>query len=404
MRSVNTDPKSELIKEISSSTLRSRCMETLGIKDIQQLNQEIQQLYTIHNLDTFGLDTLKIIDRLVPADLPAFHSTHIPTRQMSGIALYHSIDFFTPKLTAVVQQHYSQHPIVEHMEQTLHGAYKISDFVSQQEFYGLEGLYQQYLGLFGIEDQMTIFLPPDSSISSASLAPTDENLVGFALNRSERNFSERDRSILNLLRPHLFQVYSNAQKFRQLNQNTYQLQQSLDCLGTIILNTEGRVISIAPQAIIWLETYFTKSSYYTQLPDLLWSWVKHKVDRLAQKSDLPPACLPLRIQQNGRELSIRLVIESDARYLLLLEEQTLSSFNSLELLGLSQRETEVLHWLMQGRDNKYIAIQLRIKVSTVRKHLENIYLKLGVQSRTEAIAHALEKLGFLHSLPQYTNS
>jgi hypothetical protein len=220
-------------------------METLGIKDMQQLNQGIQHLYTIHNLDTFGLDTLKIIDRLVPADVPAFQSTHVPTRQMSGVVLNCSIDFFTPELTAVIQQHFSQHPIVEHIEQTFHGAYKISDFVSQQEFYGLEGLYQQYLGLVGIEDQMTLFLPPDSPISLVNFAPTDENLVGFALNRSERNFSERDRSILKLLRPHLFQAYSNAQKFRQLNQKACQLQQSLDYLGTIVLNAEGRVISLA---------------------------------------------------------------------------------------------------------------------------------------------------------------
>lgn len=161
------------------------------------------------------------------------------------------------------------------------------------------------------------------------------------------------------------------------------------------MNTDGRVISIAPQAIVWLETYFAKSSCCSQLPDHLWSWVKHQVNGLVHKSDLARVCKPLRVEQNGRKLAIRLVVESNTRYLLLLEEQTLASFNSLELLGLSQRETEVLHWLIQGKDNKHIAIELRIKVGTVRKHLENIYLKLGVQSRTEAVAYTLDKLGFL---------
>ena len=366
----------------------------LGAKDMQQLNQEIQQIYTIHNLDTFGLDTLKIIDRLVPSEIPSFNSTHLQTRQLSGIFLHHSPDFFTPELQEVVCKYYGEHPIAQHMQQTIGGAYKISDFITQSEFHCLEGLYQQYLGLFSIEDQMTIFLPQPSA---ENILLTEPMLVGFALNRTRRSFTERDRSILNLLRPHLFQAYFNAQRFRQLNQNAYQLQQSLDCLGTIVLNTEGRVISIAPQVIIWLETYFTKSSCCTQLPDHLWSWVKHQVNGLVHKSDLAQACQPLRVQQNGRELTVRLVLESDVRYLLLLEEQTLSSFSSLELLGLSQRETEVLKWLMQGKDNKYIAIQLTIKVSTVRKHLENIYLKLGVRSRTEAISSALDKLGFLQS-------
>jgi DNA-binding NarL/FixJ family response regulator len=55
--------------------------------------------------------------------------------------------------------------------------------------------------------------------------------------------------------------------------------------------------------------------------------------------------------------------------------------------------------VIQGKENKEIATHLSINVSTVRKHLESIYCKLGVHSRTEAIAQALGKLGFLHSLP-----
>jgi DNA-binding NarL/FixJ family response regulator len=46
-----------------------------------------------------------------------------------------------------------------------------------------------------------------------------------------------------------------------------------------------------------------------------------------------------------------------------------------------------------------IATHLSLNISTVRKHLESIYCKLGVHSRTEAIAQALEKLGILNSSP-----
>jgi DNA-binding CsgD family transcriptional regulator len=97
--------------------------------------------------------------------------------------------------------------------------------------------------------------------------------------------------------------------------------------------------------------------------------------------------------------SMSLVEQIGVRYLLLLEEQTLSALNSLEILGLSQRETEVLALVMQGKENKTIAAQLSIHNGTVRKHLENIYRKLGVGSRTEAISQALAKLGLLHSVP-----
>jgi DNA-binding CsgD family transcriptional regulator len=375
-------------------------MESLAFDDTQKLLQGIQEIYTCHNLDTFPIDALRIVDRLVPSDWPLFTLTNTRTGQLS-LRYLPNFSGLSPELINVLEQVLSQdrdtHPIAQHMPQTLNGAYKLSDFVSQPELHSLENLYQHFLRQVSIEDQMIFFLPDINPGRWSELAQANTTLTGFILNRPSCSFVERDRLILNLLRPHLFQAYSNAQKFRQLNQNACQLQQSLDYLGTIVLNAEGRVISIAPQAIIWIETYFTKYSYYTQLPDQLWSWVKHQVDSLVHKSDLAEVCRPLRIQQNGRELIVRLVLESDARYLLILEEQTLSSFNSLELLGLSQRETEVLQWLMQGKDNKHIAVQLSIKVGTVRKHLENIYLKLGVGSRTEAISYALAKLGFLQS-------
>jgi DNA-binding CsgD family transcriptional regulator len=377
-------------------------MESLTFDDTQKLLMGIQEIYTCHNLDTFPIDALKIVDRLVPSDWPLFCLTNTRTGQLFQTSLP-SFSGLSPRLIEVLEKILSEdrqsHPIARNMPQTLHGSHKLSDFISQQELHSYEGLYQQFLRQLGVEDQMLFFLPDINPGRWSELAQADTTLTGFILNRPSCSFVERDRLILNLLRPHLFQAYSNAQKFRELQQNTCQLQQSLDYLGTIILNTEGRVISIAPQAIIWLETYFTKSSCCTQLPDHLWSWVKHQVDGLVHKSDLARVCKPLRIQQNGRELSIRLVLESDARYLLLLEEQTLAAFNSLELLGLSQRETEVLHWLMQGKDNKSISIQMNIRIGTTRKHLENIYLKLGVQSRTEAVASVLAKMGVLHSLP-----
>jgi DNA-binding CsgD family transcriptional regulator len=104
--------------------------------------------------------------------------------------------------------------------------------------------------------------------------------------------------------------------------------------------------------------------------------------------------LLLRIEQTNKQLIVRLAIEpNEDRYLLLLEEQTLSLLLSLELLGLSPRETEVLYWVIRGKDNQAIARHLKVYISTVRKHLESIFDKLEVQSRTEAIAKALEKLG-----------
>jgi DNA-binding CsgD family transcriptional regulator len=53
---------------------------------------------------------------------------------------------------------------------------------------------------------------------------------------------------------------------------------------------------------------------------------------------------------------------------------------------LTERELEVLHLVDEGRTNAEIAHILWVAPSTVRKHLENAYAKLGVRSRTEATA------------------
>jgi LuxR family maltose regulon positive regulatory protein len=55
---------------------------------------------------------------------------------------------------------------------------------------------------------------------------------------------------------------------------------------------------------------------------------------------------------------------------------------------LSQRELEVLALVAQGLTNPQIASQLFISDKTVKTHLQNIYEKLGVRSRTEAVVRA----------------
>jgi DNA-binding NarL/FixJ family response regulator len=61
------------------------------------------------------------------------------------------------------------------------------------------------------------------------------------------------------------------------------------------------------------------------------------------------------------------------------------------MASLSKREEEVLHHLSQGYLYKEIADRLSISIDTVRKHLKNIYSKLQVHSRTDAVVKYLRK-------------
>jgi len=69
-----------------------------------------------------------------------------------------------------------------------------------------------------------------------------------------------------------------------------------------------------------------------------------------------------------------------------------SSAKPLEKLGLSARESEILLWVAQGKTNFETGTILGISSGTVKKHLENIYAKLGVEGRNAATLKALEVL------------
>jgi DNA-binding CsgD family transcriptional regulator len=374
-------------------------MQALSSIDTQKLNRGIQQLYALNNFVTFGMDALTIVDRLVPSDAPLFQQTNTRTCAVAATSMPDS-GWETPETLTLIREvlprHLHEHPILQNMPLTLNGAYKVSDFLSQTELHQRQGIYQQFLRPLGIEDQMQFFLPVAQPGDWQQLAQANTVQSGFILNRCERSFTDRDRLILNLLRPHLFQAYHNAQKYDQAHYELQYLKQSIEHQGLIIVARSGQIRWATPLATQWLETYFAAPTSRGDLPDDLRDWIAGQIIDWTEAVDQPAIGAPLYIEQATEQLVIRLMREpTDAHYTLILEVQPRSPLGAIETLGLSQRETEVLGWLMQGKDNKSIAARLDIGASTIRKHLESIYRKLNVQSRTEAVAQALQQLGRL---------
>ncbi len=61
------------------------------------------------------------------------------------------------------------------------------------------------------------------------------------------------------------------------------------------------------------------------------------------------------------------------------------------LAQLSPREIDILHLLARGRSNKEIAAQLGVVEGTVKIHITNIFSKLGVNDRTQALIEAVKR-------------
>ena len=63
---------------------------------------------------------------------------------------------------------------------------------------------------------------------------------------------------------------------------------------------------------------------------------------------------------------------------------------AIKALGLTRREVEMLDFLARGKSNKEIARDLKLSPNTVKTHLANLYEKLGVKNRTQAVSKAVE--------------
>jgi DNA-binding CsgD family transcriptional regulator len=91
-------------------------------------------------------------------------------------------------------------------------------------------------------------------------------------------------------------------------------------------------------------------------------------------------------------LVVRLVSRGGDALLLLEERYRSVPPQALRSLGLTGRETEVLAWVAEGKTSAAIASILGTGRRAVEKHLEHIYPKLGVETRTAAAARALALL------------
>jgi len=85
----------------------------------------------------------------------------------------------------------------------------------------------------------------------------------------------------------------------------------------------------------------------------------------------------------SRKLFLKKIIVTQAAPASINEEQLLKE-------GISKREAEILLLMHQGLSNQQIADKLFISENTIKKHISNIFQKLRVERRTEAVKKALE--------------
>lgn len=208
--------------------------------------------------------------------------------------------------------------------------------------------------LFGVVDGLGTSFGPGSS---------DRSIL--ALHSQDRDFTERDRAKVIALRPHVFALIRDARARQQLASllATMELEGKDEPHGLLLLSGRLDVEHASPAARRIVESWF--GGLRGRLPSPLEDWLTS-----------PERDQPLSVEGNGR----RLVVKAPAKNVLVFEE------TAVPPASLTARELEVLRCLAAGKSTAEVARLLWVTPATVSKHLEHIYRKLGVTSRTAALA------------------
>lgn len=356
-------------------------MESLRQSDLMSLLACVRDCYTIHDFEPFEGFVPRLaaaLSRLIPAAHITYNEMY--PEKSESLNWVSTAEFATPQMARLWEQHMNEHPVLAHTVRTDdRHAMRISDFWSQRQLRD-SGLHHDFYRLCDIDDVLCIRIPCQ--------AP---RVIGVAWHE-DRTFTDRERLIAELARPHISQAWRNAKLLGRVHHRLQVVRNGIENLemGLILCSQQGWVQFINAQARRNLAEYIGATRQTDRrLPEELLRWMREQNLRISHNSDAPPARLPLIYAKEDKRLVIRLISQSGANVILMEEERTLPDTSAIGMLGLTAREAEVLTWIARGKTNNDIATILQMHIGTTKKHVEHILVKLGVETRTAAAARAL---------------
>jgi DNA-binding response OmpR family regulator/DNA-binding CsgD family transcriptional regulator len=203
----------------------------------------------------------------------------------------------------------------------------------------------------------------------------------------------KPKEVLARMNVHL----QGARRARQAAQQAGQARNALDAFGyasIAVRMPEGRLIWQTALARELLLRYCGTSAPAT--PPVVLDWLRRHLPDAQQRRIEPPA---LSIAQGAASLSLRLHQQTghdddgDDWLIIMRELSDSAVIEAMSLsLKLTAREAEVLYWVVKGKTNRDIGEILGSSPATAKKHLERVYVKLGVETRTAAAGVAMKRI------------
>jgi DNA-binding CsgD family transcriptional regulator len=160
---------------------------------------------------------------------------------------------------------------------------------------------------------------------------------------------------------------------------------------------------LTPGVLVTLERYFGRPTPTSPFPARVDRW-------LGEVGDRPPSepltlVRPLTTRLDGKRAVLRYLPPRGHHpgAVLVSEQRSAPDRTELTALGLTPREAEIVALVASGATNKDIARGRGIALGTVKKHLDNVYLKLGVHGRGPLTAFVFETLGTAASSERTTD-
>ena len=342
-------------------------MERLSLKEVRSLLGFIRGLYAADSVPHF----VRYVSSEIPKIISSYNEADSLSVKVIGAGDSGEMPFPEPATKSHAVLNY--HP---RNRDSRPG--KISDFSprNKNDRLGLDNRFHRHVAA---GYQLTVTLRTASAGSIGSIV----------LTRSRRDFSERERLMVNIIRPHLLQAYQNLKATTRTARELTDARNSMEAasVGAIVLSGR-RVRFMTAHAEQMLRRYFSPVGHVDGIPESLQRWTEQQM-ALANRKDDPEPGKPFVVEREGRHLIVRLRAEPDQTLLMLHEHSTKPQLEDLRPLGLSHREAEVLFWVAHGKTNAETGSILIASTRTVGKHLEKIYQKLGVETRTAAAMIAL---------------
>jgi len=357
-------------------------MQRLNRRELGAVLDCLRTIYAALDLEAFPRQVVAGLRRVVSAPFGSYNEIDRGATRIRYVV--EPAEATVPHLELAVREYQDEQPVVANYLRTGDGSpRKLSDFLSSQKLHRL-GIYNENYRRTGVEYQMTFMV---KSLQRES-APT----IAIALDRGRRepDFSEHDRFMLNLLRPHVMTAYANAETVGALRRTAPTPGGAPETRRReiIVLRASGRHL-ISPRAAYWFGHYFANGHETSDvLPGEIEGWVRRQAVRVGRGPTLTEPPAPLVVEGDDTRLIVRLIPDTPNDLLILEEERTKVDYAALQRLGLTPREAEVLHWVGEGKTNSEIGTILRTRPRTVAKHLEKIFSKLGVETRGAAVARA----------------